>query len=1294
MKKLLAGLLLSLSLLNPVYAGLSSSGTLTGNEGGVIIGVTGTFSGTVTANAFVGDGSGITNISASAVGGFTQGSIIHADVSGNLTEDNSNLFWDITNLRMGIGTASPDASSILTLSSTTAGFLPPVMVTATQNAITSPATGLSIFNSTLLKPTFYDGAAWRETLSDNDIGADVQAWSVLLDDIGGGSGTLNAFIVGTSGNFIEQTGSDVRDSAGLGTADSPEFTGLTLNSFAGALEKDAIIFTADAADGSLDTDALQLSWDSSANQMGVGIAQFVNHGILGKFHVASAFNNLNKVNTNADEVVIEGIGTSGVGLTIYQASGSVGTTSSRIAFSNASNISVGEIHYQQEQNTPSNDIMFLKVNASDRVQIEGDGKLSLLTSDEIGFNNGSFDDVLKSATTTAARTWTLPDTTGTVLLDVDVGTIASQDANNVSITGGSITGITDLAVADGGTGASTDSGARTNLGLVIGTDVQAWDAGLDDISGLAVTNSNIIVGDGANWVAESGVTARASLGVTIGTDVQAWDANLDDIAVLSDADSNFIVGSALGWVAESGATARTSLGLGSLAVQNTINNDDWSGTDLAIANGGTGSSTAGDARTALGLAIGTDVQAFDQNLQDISGLAVTNGNIIVGDGVNFVAESGDTARTSLGLGTGDSPTWTGATLSGLTEGSVVFSGASGVISEDNSNFFWDNTEKRLGIGTATPELSVDGDDGLIIRGTFGAGDTLTTAGAGTRAFFYPRKAAFRAGQVDGTQWDEGNIGINTIALGKNSKASVDGGIAIGTDSISSFTNNISIGLRAASSGTRAIAIGADSNGGGDSCLAIGRFAKADALGAMTFTSGDTTSTFNNTTPKTLMMKVTEGVLMVDTMDPTKDASAMLHIKSSTKGFLPPVMITATQNAIPTPAVGLSVFNSTLNKPTFYDNTAWREVLSDNDIGVDVQAWDAGLDDISGLAVTNGNIIVGDGANWVAESGDTARTSLGLGTGDSQTFLDLTLGATGEASTTLGFLSTNTGTNIINFGDSDSATIGAFKYDHTADQLSLTVEGTEAFTWNVNESVLGPNEFRITNSTLDSIARVSLNANSLDYFIQTNEDQGRFEILSSGASTPEFQIQDSTGAIGINGGPSADTVFQVNSTTKGSRLNNMTTAQRIAISSPGEGLIVYDTTLDTLMVYDGATWNPSHSDNYQGSVTNVGLNDTKIAQKEMFDAAFPMLKAGKIYALGVTLNDPRTAGTCTVQVLVNGVAKTAGGETIVIDATNTTAQTAVLSSPISFSAKDVIKVQTVTSGFNPVASDAQITVWTI
>ena len=96
--------------------------------------------------------------------------------------------------------------------------------------------------------------------------------------------------------------------------------------------------------------------------------------------------------------------------------------------------------------------------------------------------------------------------------------------------------------------------ARTTLGLVIGTNVQAYDAQLADVAGLTPTDGNFIVGNGTNFVAESGATARASLGLIIGTDVQAYDADTakyDDVTAnftgtLQNAGSNVVVDSDVG----------------------------------------------------------------------------------------------------------------------------------------------------------------------------------------------------------------------------------------------------------------------------------------------------------------------------------------------------------------------------------------------------------------------------------------------------------------------------------------------------------------------------------------------------------------------------------------------------------------------------------------------------------------------------------------------------------------------------------------------------------------------------
>ena len=101
---------------------------------------------------------------------------------------------------------------------------------------------------------------------------------------------------------------------------------------------------------------------------------------------------------------------------------------------------------------------------------------------------------------------------------------------------------TKIIFADGaGSGAKvTDFTAVMQFTLdaanLTGTiDNARLDPQLQDVAGLAVTDGNVIVGNGSNFVAENGATARASLGVVIGSDVQAHDADLDAIAGLTSA---------------------------------------------------------------------------------------------------------------------------------------------------------------------------------------------------------------------------------------------------------------------------------------------------------------------------------------------------------------------------------------------------------------------------------------------------------------------------------------------------------------------------------------------------------------------------------------------------------------------------------------------------------------------------------------------------------------------------------------------------------------------------------------
>ena len=74
----------------------------------------------------------------------------------------------------------------------------------------------------------------------------------------------------------------------------------------------------------------------------------------------------------------------------------------------------------------------------------------------------------------------------------------SKSSSSTSSSCVSLINTTPAPVSLGGTGATTEAGARTSLGLAIGSDVQAYNTQLANIAGMdgAVTDGGIIVGDG------------------------------------------------------------------------------------------------------------------------------------------------------------------------------------------------------------------------------------------------------------------------------------------------------------------------------------------------------------------------------------------------------------------------------------------------------------------------------------------------------------------------------------------------------------------------------------------------------------------------------------------------------------------------------------------------------------------------------------------------------------------------------------------------------------------------------
>ncbi len=107
---------------------------------------------------------------------------------------------------------------------------------------------------------------------------------------------------------------------------------------------------------------------------------------------------------------------------------------------------------------------------------------------------------------------------------------------------------------------------------------------------------------------------------------------------------------------------------------------------------------------------------------------------------------------------------------------------------------------HVDVGTSTTK-------GVLITGTYNVPSTVPDLGAGTRLMFYTGKAAFLAGKVDGTQWNNANVGYFSTAMGYNTYAPGTYSTAMGYGSTASGLYSTAMGYFTTASGAISTAMG-------------------------------------------------------------------------------------------------------------------------------------------------------------------------------------------------------------------------------------------------------------------------------------------------------------------------------------------------------------------------------------------------------------------------------------------------------------------------------------------------------
>lgn len=241
--------------------------------------------------------------------------------------------------------------------------------------------------------------------------------------------------------------------------------------------------------------------------------------------------------------------------------------------------------------------------------------------------------------------------------------------------------------------ATTINGALMEFAAAIelntAKNTMAWPsgAGVAIYGGSSAWGTSLTLGIAANNIPQ--LDASAHLGATEGRIVKGWFTDL----TVTNAIAGSVTGNAAGLSSTlavgSGGTGATTLtdggillgsGTGAITALGVATNGQ-----IPIGDGTTDPVLGNIAETGDALVVtngaGTISLSAHANVEAVADAAATDGNFLVGNGTTFVAESGATVRTSLGLGTGDSPQFTGIELGAASDTTLARSAAGRVTVE-------------------------------------------------------------------------------------------------------------------------------------------------------------------------------------------------------------------------------------------------------------------------------------------------------------------------------------------------------------------------------------------------------------------------------------------------------------------------------------------------------------------------------------------------------------------------------------------------------------------------------------